>query len=93
MRLTECQKTILLHVLQGKSNEEIAKDVNRREATVKMHINSLLRIFKAKSRLELVCGIYGHFVDPYTALSAGEFGLKTDREKLEALVERINENG
>ena len=93
MRLTDCQKKILLQVLQGKSNAEIARNLERTEATIKMHINALLRIFNAQSRLHLVCGIYGQFVDPKTALSAGEFALKTDREKLEALVERINENG
>lgn len=93
MRLTNCQKEVLLEVLKGKSNKEIAKTLNRKEATVKLHVYALFNKFNTDSRLKLVCGIYSQFVNPEAALSAGEFKLKSDFEKLETLVERINENG
>ncbi len=61
-KLSPRQWDILGGLAQGKSNKQIANDFNISEATVKMHVSALLRIFKAQNRVQIL-------------LVAKEFGL------------------
>ena len=52
--LTPRELEILQHIVAGKSNKEIASELNVSERTIKFHVSSLLSKFKVHSRLELV---------------------------------------
>jgi len=48
------QQQVLDLLLAGKSNKEIANELFLTERTVKFHVSSLLRLYGATSRVELV---------------------------------------
>lgn len=50
--LTERESEILGYLASGRSNKEIARELNISDATVKVHIKHVLRKLKLKSRLE-----------------------------------------
>ena len=52
--LTPRQMEVLRYVIQGKSNKVIARELNVSEATVKVHLSSVLRAFGAHNRTEAV---------------------------------------
>ncbi len=52
--LTKRQYEVLKYLGEGCSNKEIAHSLNVSEATVKLHINSLLRIMQVKNRTQAV---------------------------------------
>ena len=52
--LTARQSEVLELIAQGKSNKQIAYEMNVSEATVKLHINALLRSLKVTNRTQAV---------------------------------------
>jgi DNA-binding NarL/FixJ family response regulator len=52
--LTPRQMEVLRYVIQGKPNKVIARELNLSEATVKVHLSSVLRAFGARNRTEAV---------------------------------------
>ncbi len=52
--LTTRQSEVLELIAQGKSNKQIAYEMNVSEATVKLHINALLRTLKVTNRTQAV---------------------------------------
>ena len=52
--LTPRQMEVLRYVIQGKPNKIIARELNVSEATVKVHLSSVLRAFGAHNRTEAV---------------------------------------
>ena len=52
--LTNRQSQVLYLIAQGKSNKQIAYDMGVSEATVKLHINALLRSLKVNNRTQAV---------------------------------------
>ena len=52
--LTNRQSQVLDLIAQGKSNKQIAYDIGVSEATVKLHINALLRSLKVNNRTQAV---------------------------------------
>ncbi len=52
--LTNRQSQVLDLIAQGKSNKQIAYDMGVSEATVKLHINALLRCLKVNNRTQAV---------------------------------------
>ena len=52
--LTNRQSQVLDLKAQGKSNKQIAYDMGVSEATVKLHINALLRSLKVNNRTQAV---------------------------------------
>lgn len=48
--LTKREKDVLLGICAGKSNKEIARDLDLREVTVKMHVRALTKKMEAKNR-------------------------------------------
>lgn len=53
-KLTNRQFEVLKYLAQGLSNKQIAFNMNVSEATVKLHINALLRAIKATNRTQAV---------------------------------------
>lgn len=54
VRLSPRQKDILGGLAQGKSNKQIANDFHISEATVKMHVSTLLRLFNVQNRVQVL---------------------------------------
>jgi len=52
--LSRRERDVLPHVLRGRSNAEIAHDLNISERTVESHVRSILAKHRVKSRLQLV---------------------------------------
>ncbi|MFB9777246.1 response regulator [Brevibacterium otitidis] len=52
--LTDREESVLHLLCQGLSNHEIARNLDIREGTVKVHVTSVMRKFEVRSRLELV---------------------------------------
>src|SRR5699024_3608791 len=52
------QYEILLLIAEGKTNEEIARALDKKINTVKQHVNSLLRKLNAKNRTQAVIFAY-----------------------------------
>ena len=52
VRLSEREQTILLLLTRGASNKHIARELQITEATVKVHVKSLLRKLRAKNRTQ-----------------------------------------
>lgn len=52
IRLTDRETIILSHLTQGASNKHIARELEIAEATVKVHVKSLLRKIRAKNRTQ-----------------------------------------
>ncbi len=50
--LTTRQMEVMRRIGEGKSNKQIAFEMEVSEATVKLHINTLLRVFNAKNRTQ-----------------------------------------
>ena len=50
--LSAREHEILVHLMQGASNKYIARDLDIAEATVKVHVKSLLRKLQAKNRTQ-----------------------------------------
>ena len=50
VNLTPREKDVLLGITQGKSNKEIARDLNIQEVTVKLHLKTLSRKLGARNR-------------------------------------------
>jgi DNA-binding NarL/FixJ family response regulator len=52
--LTDRQTEVLALLMQGKSNKQISRELDLAEATVKVHVRSILRALDASSRTEAV---------------------------------------
>jgi two-component system nitrate/nitrite response regulator NarL len=52
VRMSERERTILAHLMEGASNKHIARALNIAEATVKVHVKSLLIKIRAKNRTQ-----------------------------------------
>ena len=52
--LSRRERDVLPHVLRGRSNAEIAHDLNISERTVESHVRSILAKYGVKSRLQLI---------------------------------------
>jgi len=52
--LTDRQVDVLALLMEGKSNKQISRDLDLAEATVKVHVRSILRALDASSRTEAV---------------------------------------
>lgn len=61
-KLTEREMQVLEGLCQGKSNKEIARDIDLQEVTIKLHVKTLCRKLDAKNRTQ-------------AALTAKEIGL------------------
>ena len=64
--LTDRQAEVLAQLMEGKSNKQISRELDLAEATVKVHVRSILRALDASSRTEAV-------------VTASRLGLKPDR--------------
>jgi DNA-binding NarL/FixJ family response regulator len=53
--LTAREKDVLLHMMAGKSNRQIAETLSLSENTVKVHIRGILDKFDVKNRVEAAC--------------------------------------
>lgn len=53
-RLTDRQQDVLLALGEGKSNKEIARDLNLSEYTIKIHVTALLKTLEANNRTQAV---------------------------------------
>ena len=51
--LTPRQRDVLACILRGRSNKEVARDLNIAEGTVKIHLAALFTVFGARNRTEL----------------------------------------
>ena len=51
--LTQRQIDVVEALRQGKANKQIARDLNLRESTVKVHIRQIMRKLDAKNRTEI----------------------------------------
>jgi two-component system nitrate/nitrite response regulator NarL len=60
-RLSIRERTILSHLMQGASNKEIARTLNIAEATVKVHVKSLLRKIRVANRTQAAIWAMDHF--------------------------------
>jgi len=56
--ITERQITVLEQVITGKSNIEIAKETEICLSTVKWHLEELYKIYKVKSRYEMMSLVF-----------------------------------
>lgn len=63
-RLTPREKEVLERVAQGRSNDEIARELFLAPATVKTHVSSLLDKLGARDRVQLVVLAYETGVAP-----------------------------
>ncbi len=54
IRLSPRQQDILSGLAKGKSNKQIANDFHISEATVKMHVSTLLRLFNVQNRVQVL---------------------------------------
>jgi two-component system nitrate/nitrite response regulator NarL len=52
MRLSERERTIVTHLMEGASNKQIARELNIAEATVKVHVKNLLGKIRVKNRTQ-----------------------------------------
>ena len=52
--LTPRETDVLQHLHQGKSNKEIARELDLKEVTVKLHVGSICRKLEAKNRTQAV---------------------------------------
>ena len=59
LKLTRRQQEILLKVVQGLSNREIAKNLHITEQTVKDHMYNIFKRLGVRNRTQLVCRIFG----------------------------------
>ena len=59
-RLTERQSLVLSHVVQGKSNKQIAAELNCSERTVEVHVGQILRAQKVTNRGELIARFWAN---------------------------------
>lgn len=50
--LTERETAVLLGLCEGKSNKEIARDLDLQEVTIKLHVKTLCRKLEAKNRTQ-----------------------------------------
>jgi DNA-binding NarL/FixJ family response regulator len=57
--LTPRQRDVLQHILQGRSNKEIARELDIAEGTVKIHLAALFGHFNAHNRTELATRAQG----------------------------------
>jgi DNA-binding NarL/FixJ family response regulator len=57
VNLTERQQAVLGQLARGASNKEIARSLDLSAGTVKAHVSSLLRIYGAENRTELVSAL------------------------------------
>lgn len=53
-RLTKREADVLVGLRQGKSNKEIARDLDLQEVTIKLHVKTLCRKLGAKNRTQAV---------------------------------------
>jgi DNA-binding NarL/FixJ family response regulator len=62
--LTARELEVLKLIVHGKSNSEIAKDLNITHHTVKAHVSSILRKFNVETRVEaLICAMRAKIID------------------------------
>lgn len=54
IKLSPRQRTILQELNKGLSNKQIAFNIGVAEATIKMHISALMRIFDAQNRVQVL---------------------------------------
>lgn len=52
--LSQREREVLEGLCQGKSNKEIARDLDLREPTIKLHVQTLSRKLGAKNRVQAV---------------------------------------
>jgi len=52
--LTKRQREILMELTKGKSNKEIARDLNLAEGTVKIHVTAVLKALRVRNRMQAV---------------------------------------
>lgn len=52
--MTPRQRAVLTLIVQGKSNKDIARELDLSEATVKAHISAILRVFNVSNRTQAV---------------------------------------
>lgn len=57
--LTERQREVLSHLARGKSNKEIALELDLSESTVKVHVNRILKALKVKNRSQAALAANG----------------------------------
>jgi two-component system nitrate/nitrite response regulator NarL len=59
-RLSNRERMILTHLTQGASNKQIARELNIAEATVKVHVKSLLRKIRVNNRTQAAMWAMGN---------------------------------
>lgn len=55
--LTERQKEVLTHLLTGRSNKEIARNLGLSENTVKIHVTAILKALPFHNRAQVIAGV------------------------------------
>jgi two-component system nitrate/nitrite response regulator NarL len=59
-RLSDREHVILMHLTEGASNKHIARELNIAEATVKVHVKSLLRKIRVNNRTQAAMWAINH---------------------------------
>jgi two-component system nitrate/nitrite response regulator NarL len=59
-RLSDREHVILMHLTEGASNKHIARELNIAEATVKVHVKSLLRKIRVNNRTQAAIWAINH---------------------------------
>jgi len=70
--LTPRESDVLEHIVQGKSNKEIAADLDVSEATVKTHVNSLLGKLAVTDRTQAATAAIRRGLVPFESLKRRE---------------------
>ena len=63
IKLTRCESRVLKGVLAGLANKEIASNIGVSASTIKFHVSSLLKKFKAGDRMILMALFIGKSSD------------------------------
>jgi DNA-binding NarL/FixJ family response regulator len=74
VKLTNREQNVIGHIAAGKSNKEIANELNIAVYTVKSHVHNILEKLTLHTRLELAAFAHSQVIDKKTPLQSPEDG-------------------
>jgi len=87
VHMSEREQTILMHLMEGASNKHIARELDIAEATVKVHVKSLLIKIRAKNRTQAATWAMARVrPDGQLKQQPASFSTGGDREKISATI-------
>jgi two-component system nitrate/nitrite response regulator NarL len=69
--LTSREVEILMRLMEGESNKVIARKLDIAEATIKIHVKSILRKVRVKNRTQAALWATAHLITPSSACEGG----------------------